>query len=67
MTTFAPNSTASPPAAGWRARDDPGSMVTIPAAAANGWRPGDYEVSEDSGILRQGEYRVDGEQVLGSQ
>ena len=30
---------------------------------ANGWLPVYYEVSEDSGILRQGEYRVDGERV----
>jgi hypothetical protein len=30
---------------------------------ANGWLPVYYEVSEASGILRQGEYRVDGDQV----
>src|SRR3954469_13374209 len=30
---------------------------------ANGWVPVYYEVSEASGILRQGEYRVDGDRV----
>ena len=30
---------------------------------ANGWRPVYYEVSEEGGILRQGEYRVDGDRV----
>jgi hypothetical protein len=30
---------------------------------ANGWQPMHYEVSEESGILRQGEYRVDGDMV----
>ena len=30
---------------------------------ANGWLPAYYEVSEDSGVLRQGEYRVDGDRV----
>ena len=30
---------------------------------ANGWLPVYYEVSEASGILRQGEYRVDGDRV----
>ena len=30
---------------------------------ANGWHPVYYEVSEEGGILRQGEYRVDGERV----
>ena len=34
---------------------------------ANGWLPVHYEVSEDSGILRQGEYRVRWKQDLGSQ
>jgi hypothetical protein len=33
VTTFSANSTASPPTAGWRARDDPGSMAAVPAAA----------------------------------
>jgi hypothetical protein len=31
--------------------------------STNGWLPVYYEVSEDSGILRQGEYRVDGDRV----
>jgi hypothetical protein len=30
---------------------------------ANGWLPVHYEVSEESGVLRQGEYRVDGDRV----
>ena len=30
---------------------------------ANGWLPVYYEVSEDSGVLRLGEYRVDGGRV----
>jgi hypothetical protein len=30
---------------------------------ANGWLPVYYEVSENSGILLQGEYRVDGDRV----
>ena len=30
---------------------------------ANGWQPVHYEVSEESGILRYGEYRVDGDMV----
>ena len=30
---------------------------------ANGWLPVHYEVSEDSGILRQGEYRVVGNKI----
>jgi hypothetical protein len=48
--------------------------VTIPAQwlpslppPANGWLPVYYEVSETSGILRQGEYRVDGDRIWGSQ
>ena len=28
---------------------------------ANGWLPVRYELSEESGILRYGEYRVDGD------
>ena len=30
---------------------------------ANGWLPVYYEASEESGILRRGEYRVDGDRV----
>jgi hypothetical protein len=30
---------------------------------ANGWQPVYYEVSEDSGVLRQGEYRVGGDRI----
>jgi hypothetical protein len=30
---------------------------------ANGWLPVHYEVSEETGTLRQGEYRVDGDRV----
>ena len=30
---------------------------------ANGWHAVYYEVSEEGGILRQGEYRVDGDRV----
>jgi hypothetical protein len=35
-------------------------VLTLPA---NGRLPVYYEVNEDSGILRQGEYRVDGDRV----
>ena len=41
-------------------RDDPGSMVAVPAAACE-WLH--YELSEESGILCYGEYRVYGDMV----
>jgi len=37
-------------------------LPTLPPPA-NGWLPVYYEVSEDSGILRQGEYRVVGNKI----
>jgi hypothetical protein len=40
-------------------------LPPLPPAPADGWTPVHYELSEDSGILRQGEYRVDGDRVWG--
>jgi hypothetical protein len=37
-------------------------LPSLPSPA-NGWQPVHYEVSEESGILRYGEYRVDGDMV----
>jgi hypothetical protein len=37
-------------------------LPTLPRPA-NGWLPLHYELSEESGVLRQGEYRVDGDRV----
>jgi hypothetical protein len=38
-------------------------LPSLPPASGDGWLPVYYEVSEASGILCQGEYRVDGDRV----
>jgi hypothetical protein len=53
------------PSAGWRTCDEmiPSQWLPSLPSPANGWLPLYYEVSEASGILRQGEYRVDGNRI----
>ena len=38
-------------------------LPSLPPASADGWLPVYYEFNEDSGVLRQGEYRVVGDRV----
>jgi hypothetical protein len=38
-------------------------LPPLPPAPADGWLPAYYELSEESGVLRQGAYRVHGDRV----
>jgi hypothetical protein len=38
-------------------------LPRVPPASEDGWLPVQYELSEESGVLRWGEYWVDGDMV----